>query len=340
MKNVGRWLLVVLCVAAVAAPTAWLVLQEPEWRASPDELRPFGVTLVDEPLAFGAAYPNEVHIQRADRDGRVVMPEGSWIELVAYSLFVPEGAHAGPVDLVYRDPRTLEVFDVMQMDSIAMPQPWRVAESADVFGGPQLRAIFKLSSPAPPELSKLDFAPDVKVWVWDERTGANVSRVETRGRHGDLFVFDIQLMIWHDTSLQFGLLKGPFGPPWAFEIAGLPDMPNGSDVANLFDARIPYLAMGTDGSELAESVQAADIAARAVELRTLDLRSEPGSFYRERKVIYDTTPRELLNRHLAGPDPVRIQVDSAAGEIRFEYPKPWREQLMEWWIHRSPDWLH
>lgn len=295
-----------------------------------------------KPRAFGAPLA-----ELSDPSNRVP-DDDRIIKLETFALSVPSADD--PADredettepLLFRDPVTLEPLDEAKLDALGIPRTWRDIGIAGRTR-PQLRLIFRKN----PELSSVEVGNEVR--LWDARTGAEIKEAATSvTAHPDLIEFDIGVGIWHDTPVTVGLSRFPRifsgSPEWPyrlFQIHALPDMPNGREIENLFDVRIPRLAVHeAPWSNYTMETRMARIAASAVELKPVGVRNNVLGWVERTETLKNLTPRDLLDRHAQAHRRVVISVDPDTDTLNFSYPEPWPEQFRNWWNGWAPDWLH
>ncbi|MFT5469423.1 MAG: hypothetical protein ACI8UO_004544 [Verrucomicrobiales bacterium] len=161
----------------------------------------------------------------------------SGLKLLAFSLAVPAGGDAiapgrGAVEMLeFFDPNSLAPIPQKQLLDFGADDLDLAICKANIWH-PVLRLVFQKSSAA-------DLAENLVDSVTDRRTGFRVEGEmapvirETR----QLLVMDSGIGIWHDTPLTIEV-KTELGVG-TFAIEGLPTAPNGRDVDDLFDIRIP-----------------------------------------------------------------------------------------------------
>lgn len=130
--------------------------------------------------------------------------------------------------------------------------------------------------------------------IFDERTGVDVS-----GAHAPLVMYTERglvlrrgLGIWHDTPVRIALEVFDGELEW-FRIAGLPLMPNGPDVEDLFEIRIPRTRYWTSSDQPDSRL---DLIRAATELRGSGerwplFRAEADGWFPVD--LYDVTVREI-----------------------------------------------
>lgn len=150
----------------------------------------------------------------------------------------------------------------------------------------------------------------------------------------------------------FGARQAPFDPvrfewiylpeyhPFEIEIAGLPDMPNGRDVANLFEVWIPKIA--TDDPFRAGLAAAEMYFSPAHSYRSVTPIGQPKSMpplAAFERTYQDITAYELLGAAAEQwSKPPNFQAESGFVVTPYE-PLPWTQQLRNWWDERAPDWM-
>lgn len=156
------------------------------------------------------------------------------IELLAYALNVP-----GQSANVWRNPATQAKFsDEQLLEAGAKPEHLDAPEGVS---SPILSFLFRFEGVRHAWLDSSS--------LLDGRTEFEIQRASRiwilKATEGSVMRIDNEIVIWHDTaiqsehSFQFGLANGVVSEQFSFEIAELPDMPNGRDVENLFEVRIP-----------------------------------------------------------------------------------------------------
>ncbi|MBL9154718.1 MAG: hypothetical protein JNK37_19720 [Verrucomicrobiales bacterium] len=116
------------------------------------------------------------------------------------------------------------------------------------------------------------------------------------------------------------------------EIGGLPDAPNGREIANLFDLKIPHLILPEDPED-AEDLLLAMIAVAtqyAWDFENLWEDHLPASMPADR-TFRGATPRELLEFYLKSTPGSRLEIDEAEKLMKLnENREPWFTRLVEW----------
>ena len=134
-----------------------------------------------------------------------------------------------------------------------------------------------------------------------------------------------------------------------FHVAGLPDMPNPSDVENLYDVRIPRFTISTVeelpfvGGSSVECVFLYGVT-NPTELylrNALQLGFEadlPG--LPEDRTFRDTTPQQLLDWYLAQFPATIVEYDREGHTFYVNEHAPSKAgRLRDWWYFNKPDWL-
>ncbi|MFT5471258.1 MAG: hypothetical protein ACI8UO_006391 [Verrucomicrobiales bacterium] len=140
------------------------------------------------------------------------------------------------------------------------------------------------------------------------------------------------------TSMR--LVHLPEMTPTRIRIDRLPGMPNGRDLANLFDARIPYL----------ESYNELYAAGRAVELEITTAtplsRAHPAydlmrtMRHESSSLLEDMTVSEILIKLSESPPFPRFRVDHENHNLVIEVGEQTRwERMKSWWNERTPEWI-
>lgn len=265
-----------------------------------------------------------------------------WIELVAYALSVP--SPDDPIDytdpsskqLQFRDPTTLEMIAEGNLNELGVPEDWKFTKLAGRYL-PRLKMILKPTEHVPKEINVYGQAT-----AWDTRTNAELNYGSSlRESPNGLISIELSLRNWHDTPIEVGtLISGRNDDSQdvsAFvthSIAGLPDMPNGRDIDDLLDVRIPVLNL-RQGPVDNDSVyrRMARIAADAAELEPRGIGNSRSKLGLTRLV--DITPRELLEVHAQAHPGVEIMINEN-DQLVFVYPIPWNERFRNWWDRWSP----
>lgn len=273
------------------------------------------------------------------------------------------GMSAAPI---WRDPKSLEPVDLSQLQ-------------ADY-------AEFLLDAPISPEspvlfvlvrsIGDLTLSGFSNSNVVDLRTGAKInyegldasfSRIAAGGRGR----VAISLGIWHDAEVRVMLrpflttesavvqylpgfdgervpyLPKAVGDPYYFSIPALPDMPNGRDLENLFEVRIPQL----ETDDQLEVVRRAGEFRKVPEWDTneyLAFNSRPNF----RKMLFPDQPRhekrsfrnitvhQLLLEYLKAEESnARFVVDEEAFTLTKVERETLKERLQSWWQEHAPGWL-
>lgn len=129
------------------------------------------------------------------------------------------------------------------------------------------------------------------------------------------------------TPKEVAALRLPDSFPARLRIPGMPDMPNGRDIENLFDVRIPEVT----------TEDASEVVARATELNRIyfDHEIETHPLTRFKKL----EAHELLQR-VRKIEEVDFVVDTAGFVLRPVPHEPtFLERSKKWWNERVPDWL-
>lgn len=136
------------------------------------------------------------------------------------------------------------------------------------------------------------------------------------------------------------LVHLPEMTPTRIRIPQLPGMPNGREVANLFDVRIPEI----------ETYNELFVAGRAIELNVVTetalTRAHPAwELMRTMRNGEDveqsaTTANEILKKLQEQPPYPRFRVDHENQELVVEVNEhTFWENIKTWWNDRAPEWI-
>lgn len=115
-------------------------------------------------------------------------------------------------------------------------------------------------------------------------------------------------------------------------IDGLPDAPNGREIANLFDLRIAHLTLPEDPEDAEDLLFAmVSVPTQYVwDSENLWEDTLPGSMPADR-TFRNVTPRELLEFYLKATPGSRLEIDEAEKLLKLnEIREPWFDRLVEW----------
>lgn len=307
-KEVGPAFWVAVLVVLAASP--WLI-KAPGWIKAWQNAKAVAVPEVCNERAFAllerereapelppppAEFPaiEEVDLTRPAKSTPASLePKSENLELVAFALAVPLGDD--PVApgrdavemLEFFHPRSLAPIPHNRLLKLGAENENLAICKARVWH-PVLRLVFQKNS-----ARKLD--AEIEDRVTDRQTGFRVEGEIAPVVHeiGQLLILDSAIGIWHDAPLIVEIRNAAGSE--SFEISGLPTAPNGKDVENLFDVRIPrarvWSRTGTTTSQL-------DLVRAAAELhggeRIWPYRpNEAESGDRVEADFYDVSPREL-----------------------------------------------
>ncbi|MEM7012304.1 MAG: hypothetical protein AAF585_12550 [Verrucomicrobiota bacterium] len=332
MKSVPKRRAAAVSVFVIfASVVGWLLQDRTELVASPTERRHFANELKEwrnAPLPPIAA----------DENQRAELPDRAWVQLKAVALSVPVADDPEPLpwalkadgpfeDLLFRNPASSAALE------LEIPQAWKEINPSRR-NRPQIRLVLEFSSDSKWVL------PENGVRLWDARTHASVLRGWTNSSHRNLMVLDLGIGIWHDTSLILGLMlsRNLDSALVTLPITGLPDMPNGRDVENLFDIRIPRVTIESTGWSYpaGHNMEFRKFLTEAVELQLEEKGVISDLPYVFPGSHIDVMPRELLAEYGRLHKRAIIQVNPQTHTIEIEYRDTWLQKTRKWWNSWAP----
>ena len=206
-----------------------------------DEVDGSAAVVSAESLSSEAAKVRPPNPRSMPRDF-VVSDDDGGFELIAFAVAVPKGTDAAaPSRAAVEVLEFFEPNDAKEIEHQQLLESGAVEDDLAICKAhcwhPILRLLVRKQSSEP--------VGTIRDRVFDQRTqmavdGSIAPRLVRE--IPQLLVVDLALGIWHDTSL-IGELTFESGDEFRFGIAALPTMPNGRDVADLFDVRIPRVRL-------------------------------------------------------------------------------------------------
>lgn len=341
-----------LLLAAVATGfAAWWIFAEPRPHSSPTAQRE------------GVGLAQSVGI--VDDGNFAIVPQISFSELEKRTTVVEDGRFE------FQD--VAIVAEAVAVSIPGMPEhPWRRIDSLEPVSVQQLRVPADLEQIPPLEhstvlslLLRVDGPPDFeaeldRVLAFDARTRARIGGLSWDAAYfkarnsGKWTQLNIPLGIWHDTDVGIAIeWKKPDSDWFWLRIPGMPDMPNGRDLENLFEVRIPKVSTWDPAMTVARAVemdlrysgdwgQEIMVVRDALELLVVvdgEIFTVKGDL-EEPEVFKNQSVWQIVEKMEAEDNEQTLVVANENRLLRVERAEPttW-EKIKRWWNGKAPDWL-